>query len=97
MGATGTKRLEDLKYVWLRDAEVIRDANIPEYPDVKLLVWGTMVYDIVGGKFIYSRFRVGYNSYLGIPNPKESDIKSFLGACRNTPDRLTNKLIRYIL
>ncbi|MCP5007147.1 MAG: hypothetical protein GY941_24875 [Planctomycetes bacterium] len=37
-----------------------------------------MVYDIIDGKFIFSRFRVGYNSYLGIPNPRESDIKSFL-------------------
>ncbi len=74
----GTKRLENLKYVWVRDVEVIRKANIPEYPDVKLLVWGTMVYDIVGGKFIYSHFRVGYNSYLGIPNPKKDDIKKLL-------------------
>ncbi|NOX88306.1 MAG: hypothetical protein GXO77_04710 [Calditrichaeota bacterium] len=76
--SNGSKRLENLKYVWVRDVEIIRKANIPEYPDIKLLIWGTMVYDIIGGKFIYSRFRVGYNSYLGIPNPKESDIKSFL-------------------
>ncbi|NOY06032.1 MAG: hypothetical protein GXO82_05300 [Chlorobi bacterium] len=74
----GSKRWEDLKYVWVRDAEIIRPANIPEFPDVKVLVWGTVVYDITHGKYTYSKFRVGYNSYLGIPNPTTEDVKAFL-------------------
>ena len=76
--SNGSKRLENLKYVWLRDVEIVRTADIPELPGVKLVVTGTAVYDIIGGKFSYVTFRVSGNSYLGIPNPKVSDIKALI-------------------
>lgn len=74
----GARRVENLKYVWLRNAEIVREANIPGHPEIKLVVWGTAVYDIIAGKFVYTKFRVGSNSYLGIPNPTEADIRAVL-------------------
>ncbi len=78
LGSNGSKVWEGEKYVWTRGAKIIRTAAIPEYPEAQLVVVGTVVYDIIGGKFIYVKFRVADNSYLGIPNPGESDVKKII-------------------
>lgn len=76
--SSGSKRWEGDKYVWIRDAVCTLKVSIPEIPDAKLLVWGTAVYDIIGGKFSFVKFRVGENRYLGIPNPGKSDVEAFI-------------------
>jgi hypothetical protein len=76
--SNGSKRWETDKYVWIRDAVCTLKVDIPEIPDAKLLVWGTAVYDIIGGKFSFVKFRVGENRYLGIPNPNKSDVEAFV-------------------
>jgi hypothetical protein len=68
------------QYVWDRSAVVVRQANIPEYPNAKVEIVGIATYSIVGGRFPFKKFYVSYNRYNGIPTPSAAQITKLLNS-----------------
>ncbi|MBC8042664.1 MAG: hypothetical protein IAF08_04390 [Rhizobacter sp.] len=49
-----------------------------EYPGINVIITGSAVYQWVGGKYSYWKFRSVSQEYEGIPNPKDADILAFI-------------------
>lgn len=64
------------KFVWTRSftAKVKSD-----YPDVFVVVKGYASYDVMGGKYVFTRSFITSNSYDGIPDPTTSEVQILLG------------------
>jgi hypothetical protein len=63
------------KFVWTRNftAKVKTDD-----PNVNVLVKGYASYDVIGGKYVFSRSFVTSNSYDGIPDPTAADVQALI-------------------
>lgn len=63
------------KFVWTRSftARVKSD-----YPDIFVLVKGYALYDVMSGRYVYSRAFTTSNSYEGIPDPTPADVEGFI-------------------
>jgi hypothetical protein len=53
-----------------------------EHPEVKLLVEGDAVYNLIGTKATYRKFRVISNEYLGLPKPSVDVIMGIINSDR---------------
>jgi hypothetical protein len=53
-----------------------------EHPEVKLLVEGDAVYNLIGTKATYRKFRVISNEYLGLPKPSVDAIMGIINSDR---------------
>jgi hypothetical protein len=53
-----------------------------EHPEVKLLVEGDAVYNLIGTKATYRKFRVISNEYLGLPKPSVDAIMEIINSNR---------------
>lgn len=64
------------KFVWTRSftAKVKSD-----YADVFVIVKGYASYDVMGGRYVFTRSFVTSNSYDGIPDPTTSEVQTLLG------------------
>ena len=66
------------QYTWDRTAIVVRKAGLREFPNARVEIGGIATYSIVGGRFPFKKFYVGYNSYIGIPAPSAKTIVALL-------------------
>ncbi len=71
-------RQNDVQYYWERGAVIVRDADLKEFPNVKLEIGGFVSYTIIGNTYKFKKFNVTYNSYEGIPNPSEKEVETLL-------------------
>jgi len=67
------------QYMWSRGATVWRNANIPEYPNAKVVVYGYARYHY-GASTSFREFKVAENTYEGIPAPNKQEIEGMLRA-----------------
>jgi hypothetical protein len=63
------------KFAWTRSftAKVKSD-----YPDIFVVVKGYAMYDVMGGKYVFTRSFITSNSYDGIPDPTAADVQGFI-------------------
>jgi len=75
---TGTKQWNSRVKTWeyVRGVHVIREYK--PIRGVDLVVVGDVVYQRFGRRWRYWKFRVAQNRYLGIPNPRQTEIMAVL-------------------
>lgn len=77
LGKAGTREWSSTykKYMWTRSftAKVKTDD-----PEIFVIVKGYAAYDIVGGNYRFWRSFITSNSYDGIPDPSESDVRALI-------------------
>lgn len=77
---TVKKEYEDnvWKNVYRRDVKLISNASNPNYPNVKVVDYGGVRYDLENGKYVFKRYLVGNSELIGMPDPDEKEILSYI-------------------
>lgn len=60
--------------VYRRDVMVTSAASDKRYPNVKVVSYGGVRYNLVNGKYVYARYLVGDSELIGMPDPDEKEI-----------------------
>jgi hypothetical protein len=64
------------KYVWqIAFTNKVKDSD---NPGLIIVVDGLLAFDIIGGRYVYWRSFTSRNSYLGIPDPTASEVRTLI-------------------
>ncbi len=72
---TPYKEFENGKYHYYFEQYYKTRWKSKKYPGVIEVYNGSMTYEKIGGRYVYSRDYTGYNSYEGVQNPTIADVK----------------------
>lgn len=75
-GGSVKKEFENNVYktIYRRDATITSPISDPRYPNVKVISYGGVRYDLANGKYVFTRYLVGDSELIGMPDPDENEI-----------------------
>lgn len=60
--------------VYRRDVMITSPVSDKRYPNVKVVSYGGVRYNLVNGKYVYAKYLVGDSELIGMPDPDEKEL-----------------------
>lgn len=64
--------------VYRRDVMITSPVSDKRYPNVKVVSYGGVRYNLVKGKYVYARYLVGDSELIGMPDPPKEEVQAMI-------------------